>query len=115
MTLDNLKSILLKSCDNTISHPEWQDGWIKEKPTHGCCVPIALIVRDYFGGDIYRHNVRHHWYNLVDGKFVDLSQDQFEYDFDDKYCYANGMKSEPDMTKNKTQERYESLKKRIKN
>ena len=77
MTLEELRAILLKCCDKSIAHPEWQDCWTEENPTRGCCVPTALIVQDYFGGEVWKHNIRRHYYNVIDGEFVDLTKDQF--------------------------------------
>ena len=107
--LEKLRKALLQSYDKSIAHPEWQSGWTKENPTHGCCVPTALIVQDYFGGDVYKHNVRRHYYNFINGEFIDLTRDQFNEEID----YKNGTKKHPSMDKNNAQWRYETLKNRV--
>ena len=100
-----------KCFDKSIAHPEWEEKWTEEIPSTGCCVPVALIVRDYFGGDIYKHNIRRHYYNFINGEFVDLTKDQMQYD--KEFDYSNGTKREPSMDKNNAQWRYDTLKKPV--
>jgi len=108
-TLDELKEALMCVYQKDTAHKDWQDKWKKENPSIGQCVPTALIVRHYFGGDIYRHNVRRHWYNCIDGKFVDLTKEQFDYELD----YSNGIKKEPEMERSQVKERFKLLKERL--
>lgn len=83
ITLPELETLLRKAWSReTSSDPE---GWTAENPAWGQCVPTALIVQDFFGGGLLRHPLegieglefmRSHYVNLVDGKRIDLSQEQ---------------------------------------
>ena len=106
MTLENLKKILLNVYDESTVHHNWKAKWNKENPTYGQCVPTALLVQHYFGGDIYKHNIEFHYYNVIDGNVVDLTKEQFEYELD----YSNGKKKQPTLTELQTKERFELLK-----
>ena len=67
-------------------------------------------MKDYFGGDIYKHNKENHYFNVIDGKVIDLTKDQFDYELD----YTDSRKKMPDLNSGKTKERYELLKERLK-
>jgi len=58
----------------------WPDEWTAVRPSFGQCAVTALVVEERFGGEICRTinaGVVHYW-NLVDGRPVDLTRDQFE-------------------------------------
>jgi len=76
MISENLKEILLNLYDKSTVHYKWKSRWTKTNPTCGQCVPTALLVQYYFGGDIYKHNVESHYYNIIDGKAIDLTKEQ---------------------------------------
>ncbi len=77
---------LLVSAD-TSSDPE---RWTRENPLWGHCAVVALIVQDYFGGDLLRAPLHqlpefalmgsHYWNRLPDGREVDLTHEQFGRD-----------------------------------
>ena len=55
--------------------------WSLENPARGQCAITALIVNDYYGGQIYSGvsdtGIYHYW-NVIDGNKVDLTEKQFE-------------------------------------
>jgi len=80
LTVGRLKKLLPTICDQKTS----QDpiGWTQENPLWGHCAVIALIVQDYFGGDLLRASLRlapgsHYWNRLPDGTEVDRTARQF--------------------------------------
>lgn len=75
--IDEFFGILLKS-------------WIKRDddydfnsdPTHNQCTVTAMVVQDYFGGEILSllmPNGGTHFLNSIDGKKFDLTSDQFTF------------------------------------
>ena len=66
------------------------DRWKPINPFLGHCAIVALIVQDYFGGDLLRaplHHLpefafmgSHYWNRLPDGQEVDLTHEQFGRD-----------------------------------
>jgi hypothetical protein len=109
MTIEELKEILLKVYDKSTVHSKWKSKWIKENPTYGQCVPTALLVQYYFGGDIYKHDTELHYYNVIEGKIIDLTKDQFPYRLD----YSKGKKKQPILSQSKTKERFAILKSKV--
>jgi len=107
-TIDELEAVLLKIYDKSTAHPEFQDRWRKENPSMGQCVPAALIVQHYFGGEIYKHSKEFHYYNLIGGEVVDLTKNQFPCELN----YSKGKKKRPNLRMAKTKERFELLKER---
>lgn len=55
------------------------DAWSASNPAQNHCSVTALIVNDYFGGDILMTKTAGgtHFYNLIDGKKWDLTVSQF--------------------------------------
>lgn len=56
------------------------DDWDPEHPSVGQCAVTALVIQDFFGGDLLRSEVggvSHYWNRLPDGSEVDLTRDQF--------------------------------------
>lgn len=53
-------------------------------PAKGQCEPTACVVQEWFGGDIYKiiddpsiYPKKAHYYNCIDGKFIDFTHSQF--------------------------------------
>jgi hypothetical protein len=111
MTIKMLKEVLLKVYDKSTAHYKWKSKWKKTNPTIGQCVPTALLVQYYFGGDIYKHNVESHYYNVINGEVIDLTKEQFNYELD----YTNDKKQQPILSQSKTKERFELLKEKVEN
>ena len=109
MTIEQLKEKLLNVYDKSTVHYKWRSRWTKENPTCGQCVPTALLVQHYFGGDIYKHDIESHYYNVIDGEVVDLTKDQFAHPLD----YTRGKKRQPILSQSKTKERFEILKSKV--
>jgi hypothetical protein len=54
--------------------------WSSENPAWGQCAVTALIVQDYYGGELRRglvDDISHYWNILQDGHEVDLTLKQF--------------------------------------
>ncbi len=78
MNLENLRSLLEKSwCKETAL-----GFWSTDNPSLNQCAVTALIVQDYFGGELLRcktkHGNSHYWNRLSDGTEEDLTESQFE-------------------------------------
>jgi len=81
MNLKILETALRHSWTKETCFPDWQSEWANKDPAHGQCVPTALVVNNYFGGDfIYDRKNQHVWNRLPNGKEVDLSRSQFPRD-----------------------------------
>ncbi len=88
MTPEELRSLLRKSWSReTTADPEY---WSPNYPAWGQCAVTALVVQDFFGGELLRTWVRladdnsgrptqgsHYWNLLPDGKEADLTREQF--------------------------------------
>lgn len=109
ITLDELKIALQHAYTKNTAHYKWKSRWTKENPTCGQCVPTALLVQHYFGGDIYKHKIESHYFNIIDGVVIDLTADQFTYKLD----YTLSKPSQPNLAQSKTLERYQLLKERV--
>ncbi|MFF1553324.1 hypothetical protein ACFVX3_20085 [Rhodococcus erythropolis] len=65
--------------------PEDIEDWSEANRARGQCATIAVVVHDYFGGDLVRGEVHvggervdfHGWNRLPDGSEVDLTREQF--------------------------------------
>lgn len=65
--------------------PEDIEDWSAANPARGQCATTAVVVHDYFGGDLVRGEVHvrgeqvdYHWWNrLPDGSEIDLTRVQF--------------------------------------
>jgi len=55
--------------------------WSLNNPSQNQCAITALVVQDYFGGDLLRclmtDGDSHYWNRLPDGTELDLTEDQF--------------------------------------
>lgn len=82
---EKLKLAIIESATrDTSANPE---HWSPNNPTLGHCAIVALIVQDFFGGELLRASLEntpfdyagsHYWNRLPDGSQVDLTIDQFE-------------------------------------
>jgi hypothetical protein len=109
MTINKLEEILLKVYDKSTVHRKYKSGWKKENPAYGQCVPTALLVQYYFGGDI--HKYKDHYFNVINGEVIDLSKSQLTEPFD----YSQGKKKQPILSQSQTQERFDILRKKVEN
>ena len=81
-TIEDLKVQLLKVyCIDTVNN-KYKENWDKSNPTYGQCAVTSILVQELFGGDIYKFEQEDHYYNLIEGRVVDLTKEQFNYDLD---------------------------------
>ena len=110
----NELSVLLENCySKDTCYSKVRDKWSRDNKTLGHCAIVALIVNDYFGGDIYKCYVNNlsHYYNVIDGKLYDLTEKQFG----ENVNYIDAKKIERDylLNDNETNYRYKLLKMRL--
>jgi hypothetical protein len=107
--------------ESTSASPE---KWSPENRALGHCAVTACIVQDYLGGDIVNTTATlpdgstdSHYYNVVDGKDVDLTRSQFPEGTD----FTPGVEKKKDFDSTReyvlsykpTEDRYELLKARV--
>lgn len=124
MNLSDFKKVLQKSWSRETSYcpEEWDDS----NPSVGQCAVSALVVNDYFGGDIVwaeavlpNGQIVSHYFNFIDGKEVDLTRSQFP----DGAIIPEGVEKKKEfastrdfmLSSESTKKRYELLKERVKN
>lgn len=124
MNLTKFEKALQKSWSKETSY--CPDEWDSSNLSLGQCAISALMVNDYFGGDIIWSHVLlptgqkvSHYYNLIDSKVVDLTRSQFPEGTivpegtDKKKGFASTR--EFMLSNDNTKKRYELLKKIVKN
>lgn len=115
MELAKLKGILNTLYSKETCYPDCRNQWNNENKTLGHCAIVALLLNDYYGGDICKIKVNNisHYFNLIDDKIIDLTSDQFKSDKIDYTDYV--IKNRDDVLKNEdTKKRYEILKLKVK-
>jgi len=79
ITLQKLYAALILGWGNDTAFGEWSEI----VPDLGQCAVTALIVQDYFGGDLLRcpfpPDGSHYWNRLSDSREIDFTRGQFEY------------------------------------
>lgn len=69
---------LRKSWCKETCYPPLREKWAPEKPEIGQCAVTALVVQDYFGGEIlYCKHYHHYWNKIESSEEVDLTRPQF--------------------------------------
>ena len=115
MELDKLETILNSLYSKETCYPECRNQWNDDNKTLGHCAIVALIINDYFGGNICKIKVNNisHYFNLIDGEIVDLTSEQFKIN---DISYANYIiKTREDVLMDEdTKKRYEILKLKFK-
>ena len=112
MTLKELKKALLKSYSKNLCYEKIRDKWIEENKTLGMCAITALVVNDYFKGNIAKIKVNgiSHYFNIIDNKIIDLTKNQFKKEIDYKdYKLVN----RKDILTEDTKNRYQRLKEKV--
>jgi hypothetical protein len=80
-TLPKLQAALEHSWNKETCYPPLQEEWTEENSAFGQCAVTALIVQDFFGGDIlFCDHQNHAWNKLPDGTEIDLTRSQFPSD-----------------------------------
>ncbi len=79
MEIRELKLLLSRSWKRETCSPILRNEWNEENTSLGQCAITDLIVNDIFGGEIMRcmSSTVSHYYNLIEGKIVDLTVEQF--------------------------------------
>lgn len=76
--LPRLLIALKRSWDKETCYPPLQGEWAEKNPAFGQCAVTALIVQDFFGGELlFCDHQNHAWNKLPDGTEIDLTQSQF--------------------------------------
>lgn len=77
LSLKDLSFALLKAWGADTARGDWSEYM----PSLNQCAVTALVVQDYFGGDMLRcklnDNDSHYWNRLPDGQEIDLTFEQF--------------------------------------
>jgi hypothetical protein len=88
MTIEQLNNAIRQSWAADTSDDS--TTWSSENPARGQCAVTSMVVRDYFGGTLLIAPVlrdgepveMHCWNVLPGGAALDLTADQFDYDFE---------------------------------
>lgn len=78
--LNELYAVLRKCWRADTAYPNCQSTWRGKDPSYGQCAITAALVNDMFGGSIHRIALKgggSHYINKIDGKWVDLTFEQF--------------------------------------
>src|SRR3990172_8015006 len=78
MHLKSLEKLLRESWSKETCYPSCVNEWTSDNPALGQCAVTALVVQDYFGGDLLycKHN-HHYWNRLPNNREIDLTREQF--------------------------------------
>lgn len=84
MTIDLLQEALSSSWSRETAYRTDQPFWSEADKTRGQCTVTTMIIHAFLGGEMYRgfskkYNVFHYW-NVIDGKKIDLTFNQFMHD-----------------------------------
>lgn len=112
MTIKELERALLNSYSQDLCYEKVRNHWTKENKTLGMCAITALVVNDYFKGDIAKIKVEgiSHYFNIIDNKIIDLTKNQFKSKIDYKdYKIVN----RNDLLTEDTKNRYQILKEKV--
>ena len=83
MDIETLKKALLNSWNKDTCYPPMEKDWSPKNPTYGQCYSTALVVNDYFGGELLQAEFEDgtgHFWNLIENKELDLTRSQFDED-----------------------------------
>ena len=69
------------------------------------------MVQHYFGGEICKCNNLSHYFNKINGKVIDLTKDQLNFEID----YLDSVIKQPNLEKANTKKRFELLKSKVEN
>ncbi len=75
-----LTKVIQKAWGKDTCYPPSAKDWTQENPAFGQCAITALIVQDYYSGNLlYCEHNHHYWNELPNNKEVDLSESQFKH------------------------------------
>lgn len=117
ITSNQLESALKKAWSKETCYFKSLEDWRHDNPCIGHCTITALIVQDYFWGDIVFCNHQDHYRNkLPNGDIIDMTKDQMseeEICCIDQECDRINLLESPKSIEAKTKERYLLLKNRV--
>lgn len=116
MDINELKNYLNEAWSEVTCVPSLRNEWNEYNPSLGQCAITALIVNDYFGGKIMRcmTSIESHYYNIIEGKIVDLTKEQFLGEIPD-YIRGEERTREYLLSNKDTEKRYNILKENLYN
>ena len=87
MSIEKIRDTLLECYSKDLCYPKMQCSWNNDNKHFGMSLITALIVNDYFGGNICKIYVAgiSHYYNLIDNEIIDLTSKQFNFNIDYKH------------------------------
>ena len=107
-----LEEALVQSYSKDLCYSKVGSLWKRENPYIGMCAITALIVQDYFGGDIAKIKVDgiSHYFNFIQDQVVDFTVKQFS-----KVIFYHDYRivDRKDILTEDTRKRYELLKKKV--
>lgn len=115
-SLLELKHFLYSSYQMDTAYNSCANEWSVSNPTRGHCAITAMLVYEYFGGDIQKgYNFERgewHYWNVIDDVIYDFTKDQYK---DDNICFQNIQSTsfETLIENSDTRRRYELLKERL--
>ena len=95
--------------------PRMRRDWKRKHPSYGQCSITAFLVQDIFGGRVYGvplEDGNFHCFNVAEGHVFDLTSEQFDRRLN--YTLDHEQFREIHFSKKEKEERYELLKKRLK-
>ncbi len=99
------------------AYPSCQKDWVPDDPSYGQCAITATLVYDMFGGTIHKIKVDGggtHYFNKLNGKYVDLTREQFDlYNIPVTYVPNQEVAREYCGKNKNTLERYRQLQRNI--
>lgn len=81
INLNFLEKALKKSWRKDTCYGPMRKKYTRSNPAYGQCYCTALVINDYFGGKIFEVEFPEgggHYWNLIDGKEIDLTRCQFD-------------------------------------
>ena len=116
MRTEDIEWLMKKSWSKDTCYPEVKEEWPDKDPSYGQSLVTALVINDFFGGDIARcmSSTGGHYYNQIDGKIIDLTTSQFHGE-SILYGHEEIIDREELLEKNDNRERYLLFLNNIKN
>lgn len=113
ISLAEFYSFFAETYSRDLCYPKVAQVWSQDNPSWGMCAITALVINDYFGGDIYKikTNDESHYFNVINGNIVDLTVQQFGHPI--KYKNKVKVKREDMLKDQNTEKRYQKLKTEI--
>ena len=78
-TLEEISDAIKKSWCRESCYPKQQSIWDKNNPSLGQDVVTAILLYDYFKGNIKKCSIEgiDHYFNIMNKQIVDLTKEQF--------------------------------------